>query len=760
MAKSISRLFVDILANTTKLERDLKKSGRKLGPQLAAIGKAAGKTLGVGLAAGFAAGALLTREFSKFQKAFNEVTTIAGGTRAEMGALKKELLGVSRALGVELVEATQGLYQVLSAGVPKENAATFLATASKAAIGGVTDVRTAVDGLTTAVNAYGMDTAAVGHVADVMFMTVKRGKTTFAELSQSLSIAAPLAKASGISFEELSAAVATLTKQGVPTAQAMTQLRQVMVALQKPNADMLSLLKKLNVETGQQLLDQKGLVGAMTALQSASDRPGLAKALGRVEGLNAVLGLTGEKAAMFAEDLAAMQGSAGAASDAFNVMQNGLSAFMDRIRSELIGQFIPALDALYNGFEAAGGGADVMGDKIARNVEKFVNAAITGFGYLANVFRGIQVWAKMTLLWITTMMEGFLRLVQAIPDGINVIIGGVETLINGTISTVESVVNTAIAGINLYFQSVTDGFNAIIRGINAVAEKVPWLKQQLSEIQSFQIDGKLDMGSVDLGRVQADGINNLVAGAADQRKQLWGEVVELVNQPLPSTQIKNWRATVETEVEGAATTVAKAVQDIKVSTTENVFSKQDAAVASRGTQQFFDNTLTATRQFAGEQSGIFKALSIANTTIKTYESATSAYSAMASIPYIGPILGAAAATAAIAAGMANVAAIQGQSLSFEGGGSFMVAGTTRSGGVDGRGGVPYLAHPGEQVQVTDFRRGNPSGGGENVTVNFNFEAGVTRAEIASILPSLEQRAVAGVLEAYRRGGTYRRGFKA
>ena len=52
-----------------------------------------------------------------------------------------------------------------------------------------------------------------------------------------------------------------------------------------------------------------------------------------------------------------------------------------------------------------------------------------------------------------------------------------------------------------------------------------------------------------------------------------------------------------------------------------------------------------------------KAISIVQTTIKTYESATSAYAAMASIPYVGPALGVAAATAAIAAGLANVAAI-------------------------------------------------------------------------------------------------------
>lgn len=55
----------------------------------------------------------------------------------------------------------------------------------------------------------------------------------------------------------------------------------------------------------------------------------------------------------------------------------------------------------------------------------------------------------------------------------------------------------------------------------------------------------------------------------------------------------------------------------------------------------------------------FQAFSIAETIIKTYEGAQNAFTALAGIPYIGPVLGAAAAAAAIAAGMARVASIRG-----------------------------------------------------------------------------------------------------
>lgn len=61
---------------------------------------------------------------------------------------------------------------------------------------------------------------------------------------------------------------------------------------------------------------------------------------------------------------------------------------------------------------------------------------------------------------------------------------------------------------------------------------------------------------------------------------------------------------------------------------------------------------------------ISKAISIAQTVMKTYEMATSAYAALAGIPVVGPALGAAAAATAITFGLAQVAAIQ--STSFEG----------------------------------------------------------------------------------------------
>lgn len=110
--------------------------------------------------------------------------------------------------------------------------------------------------------------------------------------------------------------------------------------------------------------------------------------------------------------------------------------------------------------------------------------------------------------------------------------------------------------------------------------------------------------------------------------------------------------------------------------------------------QTFGALANLAKEFKGEQSKEYKAMfaasqafEIAQAIMKTYDSATGAYSAMSSIPYVGPALGAAAAIAAVGAGMANVAQIRSQSYS----------GAYDSGGIIPRGSVGLVGEIGPEI---------------------------------------------------------------
>ena len=241
--------------------------------------------------------------------------------------LQADVLALSKEMGIATSDIVPALYQAISAGVPKENVIDFLRTGAKASIGGVTDLETAVDGLTTITNAWGLESSEAGRIADVMFSGVKLGKTTMAELSASMFQAAPLAAALGISVEEVVAATATLTKSGVPTSVAMTQMRQTMVALTKPTADMTTLLEKTGFATGEALIEAHGFTGALEILNQAADGNTeiLGKAFGSVEALGFVLATTGDNAAGASADLALVKDSTGAADAAFETMEKTAS---------------------------------------------------------------------------------------------------------------------------------------------------------------------------------------------------------------------------------------------------------------------------------------------------------------------------------------------------------------------------------------------------------------------------------------------------
>jgi len=261
----------------------------------------------------------------KYEQAMLEVKTISKSVQNDFSGSKSSIFKLSQETLDDPVELAKAYYQVVSAGYDGAEGLRLLEVASKAATAGVTDTLTAADGLTTVMNAFQVGAEDAESVADALFKTVELGKTTFAELSASLSTAAPLASALGVSYNEVLAAVASLTKQGVPTSQAMTQIRAALIGVNKELGDGFS-----NAYTFQE------------AMQEVADRAGgstakLQESLGTIEAVGAVLATTGKNAKGAADDLEEVGNAAGAANKAFQTMASGtdnsLSIIGNRIRA-------------------------------------------------------------------------------------------------------------------------------------------------------------------------------------------------------------------------------------------------------------------------------------------------------------------------------------------------------------------------------------------------------------------------------------------
>lgn len=123
-------------------------------------------------------------------------------------------------------------------------------------------------------------------------------------------------------------------------------------------------------------------------------------------------------------------------------------------------------------------------------------------------------------------------------------------------------------------------------------------------------------------------------------------------------------------------------------TGEEVNDEAAAAAAERLLQRrlaTLDRSTKAAGQIFGKQSGIYKAIASAQALIQTYLGATEAFTSLAAIPYVGTILGAIAAAAAVASGLANVAAINSTKVNFATGGYTGAGGKYEPAGVVHRG---------------------------------------------------------------------------
>jgi len=292
----------------------------------------AGKIAGAGIAAiGAAATAIggavvgMTKNAVGFEKQLAEVYTLLPGLSKEaMDSMNADVLEFAKNMGVLPNETIPALYQSISAGVPKDNVFEFLETAQKAAVGGVTELETAVDGISSVVNAYGSDVIDATKTSDLMFTAVKLGKTTFDELSASLFQVIPTASALGVGFEDVTAAIAAMTAQGTPTSVATTQMRQMLVELSKDGGKTSETFKELAGTSFRDFIAEGGNVSEALALMKVyadENNIGLNDLFGSVEAGSAALALGGQGAETYANNLEEMRNSLGATEEAFNTME-------------------------------------------------------------------------------------------------------------------------------------------------------------------------------------------------------------------------------------------------------------------------------------------------------------------------------------------------------------------------------------------------------------------------------------------------------
>lgn len=307
------------------------------GDKLARFGRAAGAAFAaVGVAAAGAAAVSLAK-FQEFEQGMNEVfTLVPGASEQAMGQMTDQVKDFATEFGVLPDEVIPALYQSLSAGVPEGGVFDFLESAQKFSRGAVTELTSSVDLLSSVVNAYGEDAISAQEASDLLFTTIRLGKTTGPELASSLSNVTPVAAAMGLEFGNVTAAIATMTAQGTQTAQATTQIRQMLIELADAGTEAGQAFEGVAGKSFRDFISGGGDLGqALDLMSQAAADAGVPveQLFGSVEAGLAALQLSGPNAAGFAENIAAMGDAAGATDDAYERMVDSTAFVMDKLRA-------------------------------------------------------------------------------------------------------------------------------------------------------------------------------------------------------------------------------------------------------------------------------------------------------------------------------------------------------------------------------------------------------------------------------------------
>lgn len=525
-----------------------------------------------------------------FEETSQKVRTLVDESVVSFGSLQKQLLGISSTYGESIDSVNESAYQALSASVKTEDLLTILDVAQKAAIAGFTDSTTAIDGLTSVINAYGMSVEEADDLANKFLITQNLGKTTFGEIASSIGQIAPNAKIVGLSIEDVLAAIATLTAQGVSTDEAITQLNGAINSIIDPSKEASEAAARLGVEFNEEALRSKGLIQFLRDIKDAAgdDNNALTDMFGNIRGFKALAGLT-EGEDKFNEALYQMQNNTTALDDAFAKMTDTVSFSTDRLKESIKGIGVLTFDSIkepikdfvdYMNTEATSVFDEISEKGIDPELEESINSllealkdafdvVVVEYGpqivdFLSNMINLVSTIIKSISLiaenpaikFIVSVFNNLLEIFSKLDPiivasvatmalyikayiGLSAVIPTIVTLIKSVItilSVYKTAVLTATISTNVFIGVITAGLALLVSFVGYCiseiikaeeAGKMRTIEERVDSITSSVNESKKAFD--ELKQSAEDTFNSIVDNLNDQ-KRLWDELNTYVNE--------------------------------------------------------------------------------------------------------------------------------------------------------------------------------------------------------------------------------------
>ena len=268
------------------------------------------------------AGGAAIKMGADFDKSMTKIKSLVGLAGKDVDKMGKQAREMAKNTGISSQQAGDALFYITSAGLEGASAMSVLNASLKASASGLGDVSQVADLATSAMNAYGSDTLSATDATDVLTAAVREGKLNSEDLASSMGQVLPVASNMGVSFNEVGAAMAAMSRTGTNAAQGATQLNSILSGLLKPTKQAEEALGEMGLSSAglKQQIKDEGLLSVLETLKTEFDSNGdaAAKVFPNIRALRGVLDLTGKSAETTKEIFDELNASQGATKKAFD----------------------------------------------------------------------------------------------------------------------------------------------------------------------------------------------------------------------------------------------------------------------------------------------------------------------------------------------------------------------------------------------------------------------------------------------------------
>lgn len=356
----------------------------------------------------------LTGDSFAYGKAMKAANTMAGKDAAGFKELKNDVSELAKQIPIARDELANGLYMVISNGVPEDNWISYLEKSSKASIGGIADLQKVVTVTSTIIKNYGLEWEAAGDIQDKIQRTAKNGVTSFEQLADALPSVAGSASQLGITINELMAIFATCTGVTGNTAEVSTQLGAVLKALIKPSSEAAKAAEQMGIKFDAAAIREAGgldnfLKSLDKAIKEYSARTGelsetiYGNLFGSERALRLLTSLTGEQADKFTANIGEMTNSAGTIEEAFTQMSSTGGAKLKLLENQL-GKYRDMIAGAFGNIMPILNFTATLGT-VALTFESLRKSAILLWGGMGKLAQATAAGRTVKLLWNATAVR-------------------------------------------------------------------------------------------------------------------------------------------------------------------------------------------------------------------------------------------------------------------------------------------------------------------------------------------------------------------